>query len=175
MRREGASEAAPGAVRQAVGGGCRSGWGRVMALQSVPDQKTTVRNNHVPPVKPAEGIRLRSTKDTPNTTSTRQGVLKRGGESVPERQFCKKTACSSYVQPSLVAIGGCRLAAIGGWRLATGGWWRLVVVGGFWWLVIGGWWWLAVVGSWRLVAVGGWWRLAVGGWWSLGAVPKGGP
>ena len=29
VRREGTSEAAPGAVRQAVGGGCRSGWGAV--------------------------------------------------------------------------------------------------------------------------------------------------
>ena len=47
--------------------------------------------------------------------------------------FVKKTACSSYVQPWLVAIGG--------WRLATGGWWRLVVVGG-------GWWWLVAVGDW---------------------------
>ena len=28
-RREGASEAAPEAVRQAVGGGCQSGWGRL--------------------------------------------------------------------------------------------------------------------------------------------------
>ena len=58
--------------------------------------------------------------------------------------FAKKTACSSYVEPRLVAIG-C-------WRLAIGGsWWQLVVVGGGWWFVIGGWWWLAVVGGWRLV------------------------
>ena len=28
--REGASEAAPEAVRQAVGGGCQSGWGRLL-------------------------------------------------------------------------------------------------------------------------------------------------
>ena len=54
-----------------------------------------------------------------------QGGSKRGGGggSVPGRQFCKKTACSSNVQPGLVAIGG--------WRLATGGWWRLAVVGGW--------------------------------------------
>ena len=32
MRREGASEAAPGAVRQAVGGGCSSGWGRLLSV-----------------------------------------------------------------------------------------------------------------------------------------------
>ena len=79
----------------------------------------------------------------------------------PERQFCKKTACSSYVQPWLVAIGDWRLAVGGDWRLAVGDW-RLVVVGGGWWLVIGGWWRLAVVGGWWLVAAGGWW-LAVGG------------
>ena len=32
IRREGASEAAPEAVRQAVGGGCRSGWGRLLSV-----------------------------------------------------------------------------------------------------------------------------------------------
>ena len=32
IRREGASEAAPGAVRQAVGGGCQSGWGRLLSV-----------------------------------------------------------------------------------------------------------------------------------------------
>ena len=94
----------------------------------------------------------------------------------PKRQFCKKTACSSYVQPWLVAIGGLRLVAIGSWRLATGGWWRLVVVGGGWWLVIGGWWRLAVVGGWRWspLAVGGGWRLVAVGGWRL-VVPWGGP
>ena len=33
-RREGASEAAPGAVGQAVGGGCQSGWGRLLSVTS---------------------------------------------------------------------------------------------------------------------------------------------
>ena len=80
-------------------------------------------------------------------------------KSVPERQFWKKTACSSYVQPCLVAIGGWRLVAFGG------GWRQLVV--GDWWLVAGG-------SGWQL-AGGRHWRLAVGGWWSLGAVLKGGP
>ena len=32
IRREGASEVAPEAVRQAVGGGCRSGWGRLLSV-----------------------------------------------------------------------------------------------------------------------------------------------
>ena len=31
-RREGASQAAPAAVRQAVGGGCQSGWGRLLSV-----------------------------------------------------------------------------------------------------------------------------------------------
>ena len=31
-RREGTSEAAPEAVRQAVGGGCQSGWGRLLSV-----------------------------------------------------------------------------------------------------------------------------------------------
>ena len=31
LRREGTSEAAPEAVRQAVGGGCQSGWGRLLS------------------------------------------------------------------------------------------------------------------------------------------------
>ena len=35
-----------------------------------------------------------------------RGVLKRKKKGVPERQLCKRTACSSYVQPWLVAIGG---------------------------------------------------------------------
>ena len=35
IRRERASEAAPEAVRQAVGGGCRSGWGRLLSVLSV--------------------------------------------------------------------------------------------------------------------------------------------
>ena len=64
---------------------------------------------------------------------------KKKGEGVAERQSCKKTACSSYVQPWLVAVSGWRLVAIGGWRLAVGGW-RLPVGGG--------WWWLAAVGGW---------------------------
>ena len=73
--------------------------------------------------------------------------------------FSKTTACSSYVQPWLVAIGGWWLVEIAGWRLAVGGWRRLAAVGGSWQLVMGGWW--------RLAAVGGWWRLAVGGGWWL--------
>ena len=32
MRREGTSEAAPKAVRPAVGGGCQSGWGRLLSV-----------------------------------------------------------------------------------------------------------------------------------------------
>ena len=32
IRREGTPEAAQGAVRQAVGGGCQSGWGRLLSV-----------------------------------------------------------------------------------------------------------------------------------------------
>ena len=32
IKREGASEAAPEAVSQAVGGGCQSGWGRLLSV-----------------------------------------------------------------------------------------------------------------------------------------------
>ena len=32
IRREGTSKAAPAAVRQAVGGGCQSGWGRLLSV-----------------------------------------------------------------------------------------------------------------------------------------------
>ena len=60
-----------------------------------------------------------------------RAVLKRGEKKVfLNGNFAKKIACSSHIQPWLVAIGG--------WRLATGGCWRLVVVGGGWWLVVGG-------------------------------------
>ena len=34
IRREGTSETAPEAVRQAVGGGCQSGWGRLLSVTS---------------------------------------------------------------------------------------------------------------------------------------------
>ena len=81
--------------------------------------------------------------------------------------FSKTTACSSYVQPWLVAIGGWRLVEIAGWRLAVGGWRRLAAVGSSWQLVMGGWWRLVAVGGWRLAVGGGWWRLAVGGSWRL--------
>ena len=123
--------------------------------------RPTAQGTHSPPLCPGLFFRC-GTTSRPNRnhtfTSTDQGgSLRGGGGGVPERQFCKKTACSSYVQPWLVAIGGWRLVAIGGW-LAVGDW-RLVAVGAGWWWVIGGWWRLAVVG----------------GWWSLGAVPKGGP
>ena len=42
--------------------------------------------------------------------------------------FSKKAACSSYVEPWLVAVGGWRqLVAVGsGWRLVAAGGWRLV-------------------------------------------------
>ena len=95
-------------------------------------------------------------------------------------QNCKKTACSSYVQPWLVAIGGWQLAVVGDWQLAvSGGWWWLAAVGG-WRLVVGGGWWLAA-GGWCLAVGGGWWLtggdswrlVAVGGWWLV--VPGGGP
>ena len=46
-------------------------------------------------------------------TLHRRGVLKRGKKSVPEQQFFTKTACGSYVQLWLVAIGGWRLVAVG--------------------------------------------------------------
>ena len=77
--------------------------------------------------------------------------------------FSKTTACSSYVQPWLVAIGGWRLVEIAGWRLAVGGWRRLAAVGGSWQLVMGGWWRLAAVDGWRLAAVGSCRLVAVGG------------
>ena len=32
--------------------------------------------------------------------------FRRGKKSVPKRQLCKKTACSSFVPPWLVAVGG---------------------------------------------------------------------
>ena len=40
IRREGASEAAPQAVRQAVGGGCQSGWGRVLSVTNTVEAGT---------------------------------------------------------------------------------------------------------------------------------------
>ena len=88
--------------------------------------------------------------------------------------FFQTTACSSYVQPWLVAIGGWQLVEIAGWRLAVGGWRRLAAVGGSLHLVMACWWRLEAVHGWRLIAVDGWRRLSVGGWWSLGAVLKGG-
>ena len=63
-----------------------------------------------------------------------RGALKRDRKKkkgVPQHSFPKKTACSSYVQPWLVSVGGWRLVAIGGWQLAAGGWWWLAAVGGW--------------------------------------------
>ena len=40
FRREGASEAAPEAVRQAVGGGCQSGWGRLLSVTNATEAGT---------------------------------------------------------------------------------------------------------------------------------------
>ena len=37
IRREETSEAAQGAVRQAVGGGCQSGWGRLLSVTNAID------------------------------------------------------------------------------------------------------------------------------------------
>ena len=58
IRREGASEAAPAAVREAVGGGCQSGWGGYCPLQM--------------PLKPALGIRK-------TVAGHRLGALEGGG------------------------------------------------------------------------------------------------
>ena len=38
--REGASEAAPEAVRQAAGGGCQSGWGRLLSVTNAVEAGT---------------------------------------------------------------------------------------------------------------------------------------
>ena len=40
IRRERASEAAPEAVRQAVGGGCQSGWGRLLSATNATEAGT---------------------------------------------------------------------------------------------------------------------------------------
>ena len=40
MRREGTPEAAPQAVRQAVGGGCQSGWGRLLSVTNATEAGT---------------------------------------------------------------------------------------------------------------------------------------
>ena len=42
IRREGAAEAAPEAVRQAVGGGCQSGWGRLLSVANALGVRGTV-------------------------------------------------------------------------------------------------------------------------------------
>ena len=40
IRRKGTSEAAPEAVRQAVGGGCQSGWGRLLSVTNAMEAGT---------------------------------------------------------------------------------------------------------------------------------------
>ena len=97
---------------------------------------------------------VKTYQQTPNVFFHSRTLLKREKKGAPKRQFCKKTAWSSYVQPWLVAIGS--------WQLAVGGWWRLVV--GDWWLVaVGSGWQLAVGRRWRLVVVGGWRSVVPGG------------
>ena len=58
IRREGTSEAAPEAVRQAVGGGCRSGWGPLLSVTNA--------------MKPALAVRE-------TVAGHRLGTLERGG------------------------------------------------------------------------------------------------
>ena len=45
LGREGASETAPEAVRQAVGGGCRSGWGRLLSVTNAVEAGTWRRGD----------------------------------------------------------------------------------------------------------------------------------
>ena len=45
IRREGTSEAAPEAGRQAVGGGCRSGWGRLLSVTNAVEAGTCRRGD----------------------------------------------------------------------------------------------------------------------------------
>ena len=40
MRREGASKEAPGVIRQAVAGGCQSGWGRLLSVTNAVEAGT---------------------------------------------------------------------------------------------------------------------------------------
>ena len=49
MRREGTSEAAPEAVRQAVGGGCQSGWGRLLSVTNAIEAGTCCQGDSVWP------------------------------------------------------------------------------------------------------------------------------
>ena len=58
MRREGTAQAAPEAVRQAVGGGCQSGWGRLLSVTNAIEAGTCRRgdsgwvHHHPPKRKP---------------------------------------------------------------------------------------------------------------------------
>ena len=60
-----------------------------------------------------------------------RGHSKTQKKIVPVHDFSKTTACSPYVPPWLVAIGGRRLVEIAGWWLVVGGGWQ-VVMGGWW-------------------------------------------
>ena len=62
-----------------------------------------------------------------------RAVLKREKNLLRNMVFSKTTACSSYVQPWLVAIGGWWRLPVGGWRLAAvGGSWRQLAAVGSW-------------------------------------------
>ena len=66
---------------------------------------------------------------SPHTLGGR-AVLKGEKTVFQNCNFAKKTVCSSYRQPWLVAIGGWWLAIGGWWRSAVGGWRRLAVLRG---------------------------------------------
>ena len=55
-----------------------------------------------------------------NYAAWQSGQSLRGRRKEFQNCSCKKTACSSYVEPWLVAIGGWRLAVGGDWWLAVG-------------------------------------------------------
>ena len=86
-RREGASEAAPEAGRQAVKGGCQSGWGRLLLVTNAVEAGTWRQTKFKSPrYSDHKHTLCRHASLTPKGTlkCRRLGVLKGGGEQPPE-------------------------------------------------------------------------------------------
>ena len=110
MRRGGTSEAAPAAVRQAVGGGCQSGWGRLLSVTNAIEAGTWRQET-------VAGHRL--------------GALEGGGSPLAMHPWGQGTSFGSRsragrgggaVVPGLMQVSGCAWKAdVGGWAM-SGGW-----------------------------------------------------
>ena len=104
IRRDGTSEVAPEAVEQAVGGGCRSGWGRLLSVTNAIEAGTCRSGDTWAQAGRPEGRGVRSTCAASNASLV-------GG---PKRSF--KSGCKSAYRRLEKRLEGRFWRVQGGWR-----------------------------------------------------------